>query len=366
MGYIPTILVALALTISAASAGCASAPAYSQDLTRLAGAQPQEGPPAPKSQCESQASCENECAAGAAHACTLVGDMAFAGNPARAESLWLRACKSRDGEGCLRLMSLTASDVELADAFARRACHYQSTTGCEMFGLGVALQALTTPAVDTRASQLKRAVWGFERSCDLGEWSSCLWAETVHNRDELESPESRASSLRKKALAHAVVACGEKESAACSFVAREGNKAGNIAAPNTGPAPRHRADKPLRVSPRILAARRVSGRDPIEPPEPVEALIRDSNATSVAATMMFCLTPSGLARSVAIQKSSGFLAYDRVIFETMRTWRYRPYLVDGKPVPVCAPVTIVAKGAKNAPPSEEPRDSIGPPENYCL
>ena len=41
-------------------------------------------------------------------------------------------------------------------------------------------------------------------------------------------------------------------------------------------------------------------------------------------------------------KSTGFSAYDQTIQSTIRgTWRYRPFLVNGKAAPVCTAVTFI-------------------------
>jgi hypothetical protein len=34
------------------------------------------------------------------------------------------------------------------------------------------------------------------------------------------------------------------------------------------------------------------------------------------------------------------------VVRTVRRWRYRPYLLDGKPVPVCYPATFIFKIVK--------------------
>ena len=41
-------------------------------------------------------------------------------------------------------------------------------------------------------------------------------------------------------------------------------------------------------------------------------------------------------------KSTGFPAYDNKILSKMRgEWRYKPYMVNGKAVPVCTAVTFI-------------------------
>jgi TonB family protein len=58
-----------------------------------------------------------------------------------------------------------------------------------------------------------------------------------------------------------------------------------------------------------------------------------------------CLTAGGVISGIRTISSSGFPAYDRKIRSKMRLWRYRPYRVNGKPVPICTVVTFVYKQA---------------------
>ena len=53
------------------------------------------------------------------------------------------------------------------------------------------------------------------------------------------------------------------------------------------------------------------------------------------------LTDNGGIASVHQLKSTGFSAYDAKIQREMRTWRYRPFVVNGKAVPVCTSVTFI-------------------------
>jgi hypothetical protein len=55
-----------------------------------------------------------------------------------------------------------------------------------------------------------------------------------------------------------------------------------------------------------------------------------------------CLTVAGEIGSVTQLKSTGFGAYDQKILRTIRgEWRYKPFEVNGKAVPVCTAVTFI-------------------------
>lgn len=45
--------------------------------------------------------------------------------------------------------------------------------------------------------------------------------------------------------------------------------------------------------------------------------------------------------SITQLKSTGFPAYDSKIKREMNVWKYRPFLINGKPAPVCTAVTFI-------------------------
>lgn len=63
--------------------------------------------------------------------------------------------------------------------------------------------------------------------------------------------------------------------------------------------------------------------------------MRQTNRTKLVAVVRMCLRPSGRVDTLRILKPSGYPAYDRRLLSRMRQWRYRPWLVDGKAVPLC-------------------------------
>jgi hypothetical protein len=55
-----------------------------------------------------------------------------------------------------------------------------------------------------------------------------------------------------------------------------------------------------------------------------------------------CITPEGAIHTVTPLKPSGFSDYDTKIQNTIRTsWRYRPFMVNGKAAQVCTTVQFV-------------------------
>ena len=59
-----------------------------------------------------------------------------------------------------------------------------------------------------------------------------------------------------------------------------------------------------------------------------------------------CLTSGGTVQKLNVLKTTGHPAYDNKIKTKMREWKYRPFMVNGKAVPVCTSVTFIYRPAK--------------------
>ncbi len=93
---------------------------------------------------------------------------------------------------------------------------------------------------------------------------------------------------------------------------------------------------PQVVAPNALDAHRIAGQRNILPDEITMTAIGRSGNPTLASSYKVCVTAEGTVSSVSQLKSTGFPAYDAKIQATLRReWRYRPYLVNGKPTPVC-------------------------------
>ncbi|MBC7976583.1 MAG: hypothetical protein H7138_16540 [Myxococcales bacterium] len=93
---------------------------------------------------------------------------------------------------------------------------------------------------------------------------------------------------------------------------------------------------PQVVAPSALDANRIAGQRNILPDEITMTAIGRSGNTTLASSYKVCVTAEGAVSSVSQLKSTGFPAYDAKIQATLRReWRYRPYLIQGKPTPVC-------------------------------
>jgi hypothetical protein len=92
----------------------------------------------------------------------------------------------------------------------------------------------------------------------------------------------------------------------------------------------------------MLEGQRIAGEKLIRPDEVTTMEINRSGKERVVGSFKLCLSVGGVVTSVTMVKSTGFPAYDAKINNTIHSeWRYRPYNVNGKPVPVCTAVTFI-------------------------
>ncbi len=106
------------------------------------------------------------------------------------------------------------------------------------------------------------------------------------------------------------------------------------------PPPPPPPDEPKIVQQVALEASRISGEKQIQPPSAVATAIARSGKKAVGVVKM-CLNAGGSVKSLNMLKSTGHAAYDAKIKSKMRQWKYRPFKVNGKAVPVCSSVTFI-------------------------
>ena len=93
----------------------------------------------------------------------------------------------------------------------------------------------------------------------------------------------------------------------------------------------------------MLEGARVSGRAQIPLPEPVVAVLRGQGLRGTKAVVKLCLDQGGVPQSTTMLTGTGFDAADTRILSEMKGWRYRPYLVNGRPVGVCTSIVFQYK-----------------------
>lgn len=91
----------------------------------------------------------------------------------------------------------------------------------------------------------------------------------------------------------------------------------------------------------LMEGKRIAGERFIVPDAETKSLVAQIRGAKVRGTFRLCLDEAGRVESVLPMKSTGLPAYDRDLLAGMYRWRYSPYAIDGKPVPVCTAVTFI-------------------------
>jgi hypothetical protein len=374
-----TICIGALWVLACGGADLPDGPAYSRADEVLAVSV--RAPRGATSECSSSGECQRECERGVAGACTRWGDHVFPGAPLRAEDLWADGCKAGDAGGCARLMHATAASAELSDRYGWRACVGGSMLACELLGNAMFVRAMA-PGPDEDAAELFReSAKPYRLACQQNRWLGCVRAAASLQRTGDAGAKSEAENLARRGFDLANAKCEESSVEACDFLAQWAEKAGDAAKAKVSyargcrallercsPAERPRlADEPicrraeklgvappdlrsidppatLREPPIVAAMtlepRRVAGKADIQPPVEVARYMAEKNI-GTAASATLCLSKQGMVSGLNIDLASGSTAYDRILFEGMRTWRYRPFLLNGEPTPVCTRVTFI-------------------------
>jgi protein TonB len=116
---------------------------------------------------------------------------------------------------------------------------------------------------------------------------------------------------------------------------------GDVTAPPPPPPPPPPPAPPQNVPPTLLEGQRIAGNKQIIPNDVTKTEIQRSGKDKIVGSYKLCITVGGEINSISQLKSTGFGAYDAKIQAEMRNWRYKPYLVNGKAVPVCTAVTFI-------------------------
>ena len=111
--------------------------------------------------------------------------------------------------------------------------------------------------------------------------------------------------------------------------------------PPAPPPPPPPPAPPQNVAPNMLEGQRIAGDKNITPDDVTKTEISRSGKNRLIASFKLCITLDGNVGNINMLKSSTFPAYDAKIQREMHTWRYHPYEVNGKAVPVCTAVTFI-------------------------
>ena len=79
----------------------------------------------------------------------------------------------------------------------------------------------------------------------------------------------------------------------------------------------------------------------IVPDDVTKTEIQRSGKDKIVGSYKLCISVDGAVTTINQLKSTTFPAYDSKIQREMRSWKYRPYMVNGRAVPVCTAVTFI-------------------------
>ena len=101
------------------------------------------------------------------------------------------------------------------------------------------------------------------------------------------------------------------------------------------------ARSPVTVEPSALQAQQVSGNANVPAAKQTRAAMIRDHVSSLRAVVKLCVDTTGLVTDSTMVERSGYTEYDSKLVELIREWRYRPYLINGTPAPVCSTVEFI-------------------------
>lgn len=95
------------------------------------------------------------------------------------------------------------------------------------------------------------------------------------------------------------------------------------------------------VAPTVLQGLRTAGDTQVHPPDVVKTTMLRDGKQRTTGVLKVCIATDGAVSSVSVQATTKYAEYDARLAAAARSWRYRPYTVNGRPMPVCGMVTFV-------------------------
>jgi hypothetical protein len=94
-------------------------------------------------------------------------------------------------------------------------------------------------------------------------------------------------------------------------------------------------EKPKAVSMSVLENLMTAGERDIQLPPAVREALKKATTKRLLIMAKLCLSAKGEPTAVDVVKDSGYPEADQNVIKKMKEWRFKPYTVDGKAVPVC-------------------------------
>jgi hypothetical protein len=86
---------------------------------------------------------------------------------------------------------------------------------------------------------------------------------------------------------------------------------------------------------------RIAGEKHIVPDDETKTAISLAGSPRLVGSFKLLITTHGTIAYVAMLRSTGSIAYDRTIERRLHGWKYRPFMIDGKPTLVWTAVTFI-------------------------
>jgi TonB family protein len=97
-------------------------------------------------------------------------------------------------------------------------------------------------------------------------------------------------------------------------------------------------EKPAAVPINAIDKQMIAGEREIHLPPPVLHAMQDKGLTRAIIAIKLCISSKGEPTSVELIRGSGYAEADQNVIKKVNDWRFTPYTVSGKAVPVCTAV----------------------------
>ena len=115
-----------------------------------------------------------------------------------------------------------------------------------------------------------------------------------------------------------------------------------VAPLDSPPAPAVPPPTEPQIVPQVaLEQQRIAGEITITPPDATKLDMKRTGKTRLVATIKMCLSTAGTVGALKLLRASAYPTYDQLLMARMKEWRYRPFLLNGRAVPVCTSVTFI-------------------------
>jgi cysteine-rich repeat protein len=95
------------------------------------------------------------------------------------------------------------------------------------------------------------------------------------------------------------------------------------------------------LAPGVMQGLRVSGETQVHPSSATQTMMMRDGASRVVGAVKLCISTDGGVASTSMLLSTKYVDYDATLLSAVRGWRYRPYTLNGAPVPACSSVTFI-------------------------